>query len=61
MTTADIVEILKDGAIVLGGVSALATALGHIIPGKVGAVLLTIGIDVKGFLASFGSKPEVKP
>lgn len=34
----------------VGAVSVVCSALSHVIPGKVGAVLGEIGVDIAGFL-----------
>ena len=51
---------VNDALVILGGVSALSTALGLVIPGKVGQVFATVGLDIKKLLGLFGQPAAAK-
>jgi hypothetical protein len=46
MTLQTLTQDLIYALAALGGLSVAATALGHMLPGKVGSVFLAIGVDL---------------
>ena len=52
-----VVEIVKDLSMALGGLSALCTLAGALVPGKVGAVAKAMGVDLAKAVAVLKEVP----